>query len=205
MSVDEDNFRGIHPSVTLSFFQAQFRLAAQRLGQLQEKFESHAQVTKGDIGTLLRQGNVGLARAKAEGVIKDEIHSDLLQTLEMYLGVVLEQFAEIEKKYFNFCPLPRLFSPIGRDQVNSKSSTCRSCIRNYLCCPYPWYSRYVCASDPHPKPPNNHPKNCKWPVKFSFSGLARNLPAQQLGIKIVMSLRGCVAVITLQVPRPTLS
>lgn len=48
---------------------------------------------------MLRQGNVGLARAKAESVIKNEIHTDLLQTLEMYLGVVLEQFAEIEKKY----------------------------------------------------------------------------------------------------------
>jgi len=73
------------------------------LGQLQDKFESQAQVTKGDIATLLRQGNIGLARAKAESVIKDEIHTDLLQVLEMYLGVVLEQFAEIEKKYSNPC------------------------------------------------------------------------------------------------------
>lgn len=88
-------------SVALSPPQAQFRIAAQRLGQLQDKFESQAQITKGDIATLLRQGNIGLARAKAENVIKDEIHTDLLQTLEMYLGVVLEQFAEIEKKYLN--------------------------------------------------------------------------------------------------------
>ena len=88
-----------HLSFALSSFQAQFRFAAQKLGQLQDKFESQAQVTKGDIATLLRQGNVGLARAKAESVIKDEIHTDLLQVLEMYLGVVLEQFAEIEKKY----------------------------------------------------------------------------------------------------------
>lgn len=87
----------ISPPVPTSV-QVQFRSAAQKLGQLQDKFESQAQITKGDIATLLRQGNIGLARAKAEGVIKDEIHSDLLQTLEMYLGVVLEQFAEIEKK-----------------------------------------------------------------------------------------------------------
>lgn len=60
---------------------------------------SHAQITKGDIVTLLRQGNIGLARAKAEAVIRDEVHTDLLQTLELYLEVVLEQFSEIEKKY----------------------------------------------------------------------------------------------------------
>ena len=93
------DFPKIHPPFPLSSFQAQFRFAAQKLGQLQDKFESQAQVTKGDIATLLRQGNIGLARAKAESVIKDEIHTDLLQVLEMYLGVVLEQFAEIEKKY----------------------------------------------------------------------------------------------------------
>ena len=62
-------------------------------------------MTKGDIATLLRQGNIGLARAKAESAIKDEIQTDLLQTLEMYLGVVLEQFVEIEKKYSNSCPV----------------------------------------------------------------------------------------------------
>lgn len=88
-------------SLVLFPFQAQFRTAAQKLGQLQDKFESQAQITKGDIATLLRQGNIGLARAKAENVIKDEIHTDLLQTLEMYLGVVLEHFVEIEKKYLN--------------------------------------------------------------------------------------------------------
>ena len=92
-------------STTLPFFQVQFRSAAQKLGQLQDKFESQAQVTKGDIATLLRQGNIGLARAKAESVIKDEIHTDLLEVLEMYLGVVLEQFAEIEKKYSSSHPV----------------------------------------------------------------------------------------------------
>lgn len=91
---------------------AQFRLAAQKLGQLQDKFESQAQITKGDISTLLRQGNIGLARAKAEGVIKDEIHSDLLQTLEMYLETVLEQFAEIEKKLIPSPPLVEAASGI---------------------------------------------------------------------------------------------
>ena len=103
MSATGYDFSKIHLSFALSAFQAQFRFAAQKLGQLQDKFESQAQVTKGDIATLLRQGNIGLARAKAESVIKDEIHTDLLQVLEMYLGVVLEQFAEIEKKYSNPC------------------------------------------------------------------------------------------------------
>ena len=87
--------------ISLLCCQTQFRTAAQKLGQLQDKSESQAQIAKGDIATLLRQGNIGLARAKAEHVIKDEIHADLLQTLEMYLGVVLEQFVEIEKKYPN--------------------------------------------------------------------------------------------------------
>ena len=90
-------------SILLFSIQAQFRLAAQKLGQLQGKFESQAQITKGDIVTLLRQGNIGLARAKAEAVIRDEVHTDLLQTLEVYLEVVLEQFSEIEKKYTTFC------------------------------------------------------------------------------------------------------
>jgi len=103
VSVANHGFPQIHLSLVLFPFQTQFRFAAQKLGQLQDKFESQAQVTKGDIVTLLRRGNIGLARAKAESVIKDEIHSDLLQTLELYLGVLLEQFAEIEKKYFNFC------------------------------------------------------------------------------------------------------
>lgn len=84
-------------------FQAQLRSAAQKLSQLQGKFESQAQITKGDIVILLRQGNIGLARAKAEGVIRDEVHSDLLQTLEIYLQVVLEQFSEIERRYHRFC------------------------------------------------------------------------------------------------------
>jgi hypothetical protein len=103
VSVAKHNIPKTHPLCCVVLFQAQFRTAAQKLGQLQDKSESQAQVTKGDIATLLRHGNIGLARAKAESVIKDEIHADLLQTLEMYLGVVLEQFAEIEKKYFNPC------------------------------------------------------------------------------------------------------
>jgi hypothetical protein len=93
--------RRVRPANNSLRCQSQFRTAAQKLGQLQDKSESQAQIAKGDIATLLRHGNIGLARAKAENVIKDEIHADLLQTLEMYLGVVLEQFVEIEKKYLN--------------------------------------------------------------------------------------------------------
>jgi len=117
VSVVERGFPQIHLSLVLFLFQTQFRFAAQKLAQLQDKFESQAQITKGDIVTLLRRGNIGLARAKAESVIKDEIHADLLQTLEMYLGVLLEQFAEIEKKYSNFCCIAASSHPLDTTRL----------------------------------------------------------------------------------------
>jgi hypothetical protein len=46
------------------------RFAAQRLGQLQHKLDSQGLITKRDIATLLQQGNIELARAKAQNVIK---------------------------------------------------------------------------------------------------------------------------------------
>ncbi|KAL6305401.1 regulator of Vps4 activity in the MVB pathway-domain-containing protein [Sparassis latifolia] len=75
----------------------QLRLTAQRLGQLQDKLEAQAQITRRDIATLLQQGNVALARAKAHKLINEDASGDLLQTLEMHVGVVLGHLNEFER------------------------------------------------------------------------------------------------------------
>ena len=131
-------------------------------------------------------------------MIKDEIHADLLQTLEMYLGVVLEQFVEIEKKYLNSRRNAASSHPLD-NQVDPKSFTRRSSIRNYLRCPNPWHSGHVCAWDSCRTSVNSYPQNCKRPVMFSSNDLAKNLPAQQPGIKIDTSLQGCVVIIMLHI------
>ncbi|KII88623.1 hypothetical protein PLICRDRAFT_161896 [Plicaturopsis crispa FD-325 SS-3] len=76
----------------------QLRLTALRLGQLQERKDSTGQVTRRDIATLLQQGNVGLARAKAQNLIQDDAMGDLLEVLEMHVGVILEHFHELEQR-----------------------------------------------------------------------------------------------------------
>ncbi|KAJ3474489.1 hypothetical protein NLI96_g12430 [Meripilus lineatus] len=68
-----------------------------RLGQLQYKMDSQGQITRRDIATLLQQGNVGLARAKAQKLIREDIYGDLLQTLEMLVGVILEHISELDR------------------------------------------------------------------------------------------------------------
>jgi hypothetical protein len=90
--------------LTLSAFQAQLRLTAQRLGQLQSKQDSAGQITRRDIGTLLGQGNVPLARAKAQKLIRDEALADVFETLEMHVGTLLERFAELETRYERLFP-----------------------------------------------------------------------------------------------------
>ncbi|KAJ7172601.1 regulator of Vps4 activity in the MVB pathway-domain-containing protein [Mycena filopes] len=80
---------------------ALLRLTSQRLGQLQEKKDSKASITRRDIATLLQQGNVGLARAKAQNLIQEDVTGDMLEILEMHIGVLLEHFAEIDQQYVN--------------------------------------------------------------------------------------------------------
>ncbi|KAJ7046656.1 regulator of Vps4 activity in the MVB pathway-domain-containing protein [Mycena alexandri] len=80
---------------------ALLRLTSQRLGQLQEKKDSKASITRRDIATLLQQGNVGLARAKAQNLIQEDVAGDLLEILEMHIGVLLEHFTEIDQQYVN--------------------------------------------------------------------------------------------------------
>ncbi|TFK91224.1 hypothetical protein K466DRAFT_660212 [Polyporus arcularius HHB13444] len=76
---------------------AQLRLTAQRLGQLQDRMDSQAQITQRDIATLLQQGNIALARAKAQKLMREDVKSDLLQTLEMHVGVILGHWNELER------------------------------------------------------------------------------------------------------------
>ena len=60
--------------------------------------DSQAQITQRDIATLLYQGNVALARAKAQKLIREDVKSDLLQTLEMHIGVILGHLNELERR-----------------------------------------------------------------------------------------------------------
>ncbi|KAH8106747.1 regulator of Vps4 activity in the MVB pathway-domain-containing protein [Cristinia sonorae] len=89
---------------------AQLRLTAQRLGQLQYRMDSQGQITRKDIAILLQQGNIALARAKAQKLIRDDRYADLLQTLEMQVGVVLEHMAELER---NTSPGPVMIEAVS--------------------------------------------------------------------------------------------
>ncbi|KAI6028901.1 regulator of Vps4 activity in the MVB pathway-domain-containing protein [Pisolithus orientalis] len=72
------------------------RTTSHRLGQLQERKDSQSQITRRDIATLLHNGNVGLARAKAQNLMWEDRMGDLLEVLEMCVCVVLERVAELE-------------------------------------------------------------------------------------------------------------
>lgn len=82
--------------------QAQFRLTAQRLGQLRDRKDAQGRVIGRDISILLQQGNETLARAKAQRLIQDEIMGNLLENLEMQIGVLLERFSELERCVHNY-------------------------------------------------------------------------------------------------------
>ena len=71
-------------------------MASQKLGQLQARYDSQATITRADIATLIQQGNIPLARDKAEKLIMDETFGDLLADLEMQVGLLLEHFRELE-------------------------------------------------------------------------------------------------------------
>ncbi|KAF7966086.1 hypothetical protein HWV62_17466 [Athelia sp. TMB] len=77
---------------------AQLRLTAQRLGQLQERQDSQSQVTRKDIANLLQQGDLTLARAKAQALVHDDSLGDLFEALEMHVGLIVEHFGELENK-----------------------------------------------------------------------------------------------------------
>lgn len=71
-------------------------MATHRLGQLQAKHDSQSNITRTDIVTLIQRDNVPLAREKAEKLMQDESYGDVLEVVEMHIGVVLEHFQELE-------------------------------------------------------------------------------------------------------------
>ncbi|KAL1687682.1 regulator of Vps4 activity in the MVB pathway-domain-containing protein [Schizophyllum commune] len=74
---------------------AQLRLTSQRIGQLLERQDSKSQIVRRDIATLLSQGNVMIARAKAQKLIHEDVSGDILEMLEMCIGVLVEHFNEL--------------------------------------------------------------------------------------------------------------
>jgi hypothetical protein len=77
------------------YFQAQLRATAQKLGQLQQRKDGEAKIKRRDIATLL-QTNIGIARDKAQNLIQEEILGNVLEVLEMQIGVILERIVELE-------------------------------------------------------------------------------------------------------------
>lgn len=82
----------------MNHIQAQLRLTCLRLGQLQEKKDSQGIIIRRDIATLLQQRNVVLARAKAQRLVQEDALGDLLEILEMHVGLLLEHLGEIDQR-----------------------------------------------------------------------------------------------------------
>ncbi|KAF5358173.1 hypothetical protein D9756_001855 [Leucocoprinus leucothites] len=76
----------------------QLRSTIQYLGQLQARKDADAAITRKDIATLLDQGDVTLARSKAQKLIQDDTLADLLEVLEQQVGILLDRFAELEQQ-----------------------------------------------------------------------------------------------------------
>lgn len=89
--------------------QGHIRLTSQRLGQLQAKLDSDANITRKDIATLLQHGNLWLARAKAQRLVHDDAIGDLVEALEMVLGTLLERFPELNSRYLSLFTSPIAF------------------------------------------------------------------------------------------------
>jgi hypothetical protein len=70
---------------------------------MQDKMDAQGQITRRDVAYLLQQRNVAIARAKAQKLIRDDVYGDLLQTLEMLVGVLLEHVGELDRRYATTC------------------------------------------------------------------------------------------------------
>ena len=87
-------------------FQAQLRLTAQRLGQLQDKKEASAQIARREIAVLLKQRDVPQARQKAQKLMQEDAASSALEMLEVHCGVILEHFGDLERRFVSASLLP---------------------------------------------------------------------------------------------------
>ncbi|KAL4068130.1 regulator of Vps4 activity in the MVB pathway-domain-containing protein [Scleroderma citrinum] len=66
------------------------------LTQLRERKASQSQITRRDIATLLNAGDTGLARTKAQNLMRDETIGGVLEVLEMCIGMVHARVGEFE-------------------------------------------------------------------------------------------------------------
>jgi len=76
--------------------QALLKTTSHRLAQLQQRKDSQSQITRRDIAILLNAGNTGLARAKAQNLMRDEAIGDVLGMLETCVGVLHGRIGELE-------------------------------------------------------------------------------------------------------------
>ena len=72
-------------------------MTIQQIAQLHDKQVSTAQITSSDVATLLQQGNVSLARAKARNLFQHDVSGELMEGLVMHLRCVLAHYSEIER------------------------------------------------------------------------------------------------------------
>ncbi|KIY50972.1 hypothetical protein FISHEDRAFT_37751 [Fistulina hepatica ATCC 64428] len=71
------------------------RAASQQLGQINSKLDIQGQITRRDIATLLRQGDVALARAKGQKLILEDATADCLEVLEACVARLTTHLNEI--------------------------------------------------------------------------------------------------------------
>ncbi|PBK76606.1 DUF292-domain-containing protein [Armillaria solidipes] len=74
----------------------QLRISVQRLRTLQEKKGAQAKASRRDIATLIERGRIETARVKAETIINEDIHIELLELLELYCELLIARFGILD-------------------------------------------------------------------------------------------------------------
>jgi len=64
---------------------------------LQQKKEAQAKSSRRDIATLIERGKVETARIKIETLINEDIHTELLELLELYCELLLARFGLLDQ------------------------------------------------------------------------------------------------------------
>lgn len=72
---------------------------------MQEKKDSSGVLIRKEIATLLSNGHTSLARTKAQKLLQEDAIGDVLEVLEMHVGLLLERIHEFEQVYvsINLC------------------------------------------------------------------------------------------------------
>lgn len=100
---------------------------------MQDKNDSQGQITRNEIVSLLQQGNVGLARAKAQNLIHEDSVGDLLEALEMHVGLIIEHFGEIEQKYVRQHVIPSFIDPEQHSHYLFSNASMSSVVEEAAC------------------------------------------------------------------------